>query len=209
MIGITVSVNYDDLLNIVIPQNYKYFEKWYIITDVNDKNTIDVIRKYNLDNIHILYYNFHEGGKKFNKGGAIRYCQKEIISALNYNGPVILLDSDIYLPDNLTKIIENLKIEDDTLYGTNSRSDYFSYDHFIKNIVDYHYPASKEFHGYFQLYKYDKTKLYNESYNCSSCDLNFIDFFKKKVILTDLNVCHLGRTYINWDSRTNKNDFKI
>jgi hypothetical protein len=46
MIPITVSTNYDDLLNIIIPQNYKFFEKWYIITDENDKNlTLEIFLK--------------------------------------------------------------------------------------------------------------------------------------------------------------------
>jgi hypothetical protein len=36
IIAITVSTRYDDLLEIIIPQNYKFFDKWYIITDKND-----------------------------------------------------------------------------------------------------------------------------------------------------------------------------
>jgi hypothetical protein len=43
MIAITVSTNYHDLLKIIIPQNYKFFDKWYIITCIDDMDTIAVI----------------------------------------------------------------------------------------------------------------------------------------------------------------------
>jgi hypothetical protein len=209
MIAITVSTNYDDILDIVIPQNYKFFEKWYIITDKNDSNTINVIKKYNFSNIFIIFYNFYENNKIFNKGGAIRYCQNEIIGNLEYNGNIIILDSDIWLPDNFIEIVKDNIINDNTIYGTNKRYDYYSYENFKNNIIDFDYPWSKEFHGYLQLYKYDKNKLYNESNNCSKCDIQFLNFFSKKVILSNLNVCHLGKNNVNWNKRINKNDFII
>jgi len=209
MIAITVSTNYDDILDIIMPQNYKFFNKWYIITDKNDSKTINVINKYNYTNVSMIFYNFYEGNKKFNKGGAIRYCQKEIIGNLDYNGIVVILDSDIFLPDNFMDIINNNSIDDNTLYGTENRYDFYSYEHFKNNIIDLDYPWSREFQGYFQLYKYNKNKLYNESFNCSACDIEFINCFNKKVILLKLNVSHLGKHYVNWNTRTNKNDFII
>ena len=51
---ITVSTNYDDFLNIIIHQNYKFFKEWYIITDINDSKTIDVINNYGHKNIFIV-----------------------------------------------------------------------------------------------------------------------------------------------------------
>ena len=48
MIGITVSTKYEDILEIIIPLNYKFFDKWYIITDINDTKTIDVLKKWNI-----------------------------------------------------------------------------------------------------------------------------------------------------------------
>jgi hypothetical protein len=209
MITITVSTNYDDILNIIIPQNYKFFEKWYIITDKNDLATINVINKYNFSNIFIIYYNFYENNKVFNKGGAIRYCQNEILGNLNYDGNVLLLDSDIWLPDNFSEIIKNNTINNNTIYGTNKRYDYYSYNNFKNNIIDLDYPFCNQIVGYFQLYKYNKNKLYNESRNCSNCDLQFVKLFGIKVQLSNLNVCHLGKHATNWNKRINKNDFII
>jgi hypothetical protein len=209
MIAITVSTNYDDILKIIIPQNYTFFEKWYIITDENDKNTIKVIEDYGYDNIHIIYYDFYANNKTFNKGGAIRYCQEDIISKLNYDGNLVILDSDIFLPTNFNEIISNITIETDTLYGTNKRLDYYSYDNFKNDIIDHDYPYSKEFQGYFQLYKYDQNKLYIESYNCAGCDMSFKDNFTRKITIAELNVSHLGRSCVNWNKRNDRTDFII
>ena len=208
MIAITVSTNYDDILDIIIPQNYSFFQKWYIITDKNDSNTINVINKYNFSNIIILYYNFYDNEKTFDKGGAIRYCQNEI-SHLNYHGNILILDSDIWLPNNFVEIVNENVINDNTIYGTEQRYDFYSYEHFLSNTIDFDYPWSKHFHGYFQLYKYDKDKLYNESNNCSECDLQFLTYFPKKVILTNLIVSHLGKSGVNWRKRIHKTDFQI
>lgn len=207
MIAITVSTNYNDILNVVMPQNYKFFEKWYIITDKNDVDTINVINKYNYTNVVTLFYDFYKNNKSFNKGGAIRYCQNEIIGKLDYNGNAVILDSDIWLPDNFDEIVKDIVINDDMIYGTNKRHDYYSYENFKNKIIDFDYPWSREFQGYFQLYKYDKNKLYDESNNCSECDINFVNFFTTRIILSDLTVCHLGKSGINWNKRINKDDF--
>jgi hypothetical protein len=209
MIAITVSTNYADILNIIIPQNIRFFEKWYIITDENDEKTIKVIKDHNFNNIEILFYNFYNNNKSFDKGGAIRHVQKNIIPALNYTGNVLLLDSDIYLPDNFSDIMNNTEIKKDILYGTTLRNDFYSYENFKNNKVDYPYPWSQNFHGYFQLYKFNENVLYNESHNCGSCDLEFIRFFKNKINIPNLVVAHLGKNAIHWDTRQNYDDFII
>jgi hypothetical protein len=205
MIAITVSSKYDDLLKIIMPQNYKYFEKWIIVTDMNDTDTIKVIEDYNYPNVCIVFFDFYENGKTFNKGGAIRFCQEKILS--DYVGSVLILDSDIYLPDNFIDLLQNITIEDGMIYGTDKRYDYYSLEHFKNNIIDYYYPNSHEFEGYFQLYKHSKDKLYQESHNCSTCDIQFKKYFHTGVIVSRLEVRHLGRSGINWDTRKNKNDF--
>ncbi len=206
LVAISVSTNYDDILKIIISQNYKFLDKWYIITHKEDIKTIEVINKYNFENIEILYYNFYLNNKTFNKGGAIKMCQEKLYNE-NYEGVVLLLDSDIYLPDNLKEIMDNIEIKENTLYGTDKRFDYYSYDNFIKNKIDFNYPWSKEFQGYFQLYKFNNKYLYKDSKNCSKCDLEFKNLFFNKEIIKGLNVSHLGKSGVNWDGRNNKNDF--
>jgi hypothetical protein len=225
MIAITVSTNYEDLLDIILPQNARFFDKWYIITREDDAKTLAVIRKHNKPNVEVVFYNFfrdipkppiHVFGhrrrrlrtikSKFDKGGAIRYCQ-EILTGQGYNGNVLILDSDIYLPDNFSDIISRVSIKSDILYGTNQRNDFYSYDNFITNKIDYAYAYSKQCHGYFQLYKHAPTLLYKNSMNCSTCDIEFHTLFSSLTYIMDLDVAHLGKAEVNWDMRLTHGDF--
>ena len=209
IIAITVSTNYDDLLQIIIPQNYKFFYKWYIITHKNDNKTIDVIKNFNFDNIIILYYDFYANGATFNKGGAIKYCQEKIIPNLEYKENILLLDSDIFLPNNFLKIINNIEIKNDILYGTYKRLDYYSYYNLRNNIVDFYYPWSNHFLGYFQLYKYNETFLYDDSEDCRICDFHFQKNFKNGITIPRLVVAHLGKDNKHFLGRKNKDDFML
>lgn len=207
MIAITVSTNYDDILDIVMPHNYGFFDKWYIITHENDLKTINVIKKHNFANVVTLFYDFYENNKTFNKGGAIRYCQ-EIIGNTNFDGNVVILDSDICLPPIFFDV-SNHTIMPDAVYGTDQRYDYYSYENFKNGVVDFIYPWSRAFQGYFQMYKYDKNKLYSESNDCSECDIAFLKFFTEQITLYNLNVAHLGRNAVNWSGRVERTDFII
>jgi hypothetical protein len=208
MIAITISTNYDDILNIVIPMNYKYFYKWFIVTDKNDKKTIDVINKYNLKNIEIVYFDFYKDGKKFNKGGAVKYVQ-EMISNYNYNGLVLIIDSDIVLPKNFPLYFTTIKPDKNTIYGC-KRLDFYSLENLKNNKPDFIYNMYNSFFvGYFQLYLYNKDFLYEDSYNCSECDAKFLKYFKNTHLIPNLCVGHLGKNEQNWNGRINKDDFKI
>jgi hypothetical protein len=197
MIGITVSTKYEDILEIIIPLNYKFFDKWYIITDINDTKTIDVLKKWNIE---ILYFDFYSGGKVFNKGGAIKMAQ-DIIKTDDF---ILLLDSDIVLPENFSEYLTNLK--ENVLYGTEFRYDYHTLEHYKKDIIDYNYTCCKNFVGYFQLYK-NCAFRYEESNNCMYCDETFRNLFKQRITLKGLAVKHLGMERVNWNGRKNHNDF--
>jgi hypothetical protein len=229
MIAISVSTNYDDLLAIILPQNCKFFTKWYIITRPDDEKTIRVAEKY--PNVELLFFDFfkpitttelivldrrsrrrriareHVITPTFNKGGAIRMCQQKLTEE-GYLGPVLLLDSDIYLPDIFPTIIESLTIDNATLYGTTARYDYHSKFAFENRFPDSIYPGSQEFHGYFQLYRHEPTLLYNESNNCSTCDIDFRALFPHKNIIKNMCVYHLGKPGVNWNMRLTYDDFK-
>ena len=111
IIGITISTKYEDILKIILLQNAKFLKKWIIITDEKDIKTIDVIKESKCNNIEILYYNFYSNEKRkfiFNKGGAVRFGQKYLYNNPKYNNYLILiLDSDIYLPENFTERVNN------------------------------------------------------------------------------------------------------
>jgi hypothetical protein len=205
LIGITISTNYDDILSVVIHQNYKFFERWYIITHVDDVNTINLIRTSNYSNIEILYFDFYKNAV-FNKGGAIQFAQKHI--NLKHEGKnILILDSDIFLPDNFYTIISPLKILADTIYGVMYRYDYGSYHDFIEDLYMEQHSAT-DIIGYFQLYKQSAFKVYPNSMNCSQCDMVFLHYFKHKLRLP-LIIKHLGKASTHWNGRADKRDFSM
>ena len=196
MICITVSVHYDDLLNIILPQNCKFFDKWYIVTDKNDYKTIQVINKYAYPNVEILYFDFKKNST-FNKGGGINYA----LNMIKEDETVLLLDSDIFIDDFFVKYL-NYDFKNDTLYSF-KRYDYYNYDNFINGVHDNIYPI--DFMGFFQLFK-KNNYTYDNSQNCRECDAKFAKLFKNKILLEGI-VKHLGRDNINHFGRNNTNDF--
>ena len=54
--GITVSKNYAKILNILIEHNSHIFYKWFIITQEDDFDTIQVVKNANKKNIELIFY---------------------------------------------------------------------------------------------------------------------------------------------------------
>ena len=165
-----------------------------------------MVEKAGYDNIQLLYFDFYKDAV-FNKGGAIAAVQDHI-KDLYMGKPILLLDSDIFLPDDFFDVVSKVEIKPDTLYGVTKRYDYGSYRDFIEDENAYDYPSAKEFYGFFQLYKQSGLKTYRKSMNCAYCDANFRVLFKRKINLP-LTVKHLGRRMENWDGRKNKDDFSM
>jgi hypothetical protein len=210
IIALTVSTKYEDILNIILPHNIKYFKKWYIVTHKDDTKTIQLIEKYNYENVEILFFDFYVTAK-FNKGGAVEYGQQMIDQMeddKDFN--MLLLDSDILLPDNFVTLFETLSIEDGALYGAEVRDEYFTLDsyknrQFDRQVIEpYMY-----FLGYFQLYKYNPRYKYSNSSDCSECDLRFSKLFPRWMKVNGLTVAHLGKAGDNWGGRLNPGEFDV
>jgi len=196
IIAITVCVKYSDILEQMIPQNLKFLHKWYIVTSQEDTKTIELIDKFDKEKIQILIYpDFCKNGARINKGGAILFAQT-YIKENNSSENILILDGDIYLPDNFADKLPN-SLEDNVLYGS-QRTDYWTFNDF-KNETNPH-PKTAHFQGYFQLYKQNNIYMYNDSFNCSKCDDVFRGKFQKK---KNLNICvkHLGKNGKNWNGR--------
>jgi hypothetical protein len=199
---ICVSTKYANLLDIIIPQNAKFFKKWYIVTHIDDKETIDIINKHNFPCIEVLFFDFYKNAT-FNKGGAIKYAQSFIKDGEN----VLLLDSDIFIPDKFSHFLDEIKendIEYDVLYSF-ERYDFHTFSDFIKNENGIRYMST--FMGFFQLYKQRSHMLYRDSENCRVCDADFALFFPKQRMLEHTIIKHLGKDNVNHFGRTNNNDF--
>ena len=209
--AITVSTRYSDLRNIIIKQNAKFFKKWYIITYPADKDTIKVVRDASLSNVELLFYDFYtRSGRKygntlikqagsyiiFNKGGAIHCCKKHIISKVGIGKPILLIDSDIYLPDNFLDVIDSTTISPNTLYGIAERYDFSRMSDFISRKYNNPAPNAKDFFGFFQLYIQKPNTFYNNSRDCTKCDIDFHTNFTNFVNLP-LAVYHLGKSGVH------------
>jgi hypothetical protein len=199
IIAATVSVNYSDILELMLHQNAKLLHTWIIVTSPEDTKTIELVERSGIKNIKLLLYDgFHENGAIFNKGGAVCYAQTYIEN--NYeNANILLLDSDIYLPDGLSTKLP-AALEDDTLYGTSARVDYWTRDDFINDTNPHMYHWGHGFVGFFQLYKQNNSFKYPASYNCADCDNHFRERYSKRVNL-NYYVKHLGKDGENWNGR--------
>jgi hypothetical protein len=208
MIAITVSTNYSDLLPIVYHHNKDYFKHWVFVTDKNDQETINFLST--KPNVTILFWDFQNHRRLFDKGGAICHAQSYVYEKFPDDW-YLLIDSDICLPHLFNKFIEEgLKTLDEGLiYGLNDRFDYSSYDDFLLGRNEVRYTNWKYAYvaGYFQLYK--KKYYYSSSRNAGSCDIEFTLYFKKGILINGLPCAHLGRKS-NWDgNRSLGSDFII
>ena len=198
MIAITVSTNYSDVLPIVYNYNKGFFKHWVFVTAKDDDATICFLS--DKPNVTILYWDFQNHRRLFDKGGAICHAQSYVYEKFPDDW-YLLIDSDICLTPLFNKFIEDgLKTLDEGLvYGLNDRFDYSSYDDFLlgRNQVCYT-GHSKHLYvaGYFQLYK--KKYYYSSSRSASSCDIEFTLYFKKGVLINGLSCAHLGQKS-NWD----------
>ena len=205
IIAITVSVNYNDILKHILNHNAKFFKLWYIVTSPNDIDTISYVQEANLPNVRLLLYDYFFDNNTFNKGGAIRSAQDFIFND-SINNNILLLDSDVYLPDNILENIPNT-LDEDTIYGANLRKDYWTLDDFINNKNYHEFHHNLECVGFFQLYKQSSKYKYVSSMNCAGCDSDFRALFKEQVSL-DILVCHLGKGGFHWHGRNKNNRYE-
>jgi hypothetical protein len=109
--AVTVCVNYSDFLAHTLPHNKNHFNKIVVVTDTKDIDTKKVCDFYNVMCVQTDV--FYENGNKINKGKGIN----EGLKHLDMDGWVVHLDADIYLPPLTRSILENLELDNKTIYG--------------------------------------------------------------------------------------------
>lgn len=218
IIAITVSTNYADILSVIIGHNKQFFHKWYIITDKNDTNTIDLVNSHNTKGCEgkfvLLYYEFKNNGSTFDKGGAIKMAQQKVYeeyTTVNEKMLILLLDSDIYLQDDFISSIKDVDFVPHTIYGPEDRLNCTTYHNFNNRIINSSTSSRMDtnpawsFAGFFQMYVLDDTLFYENSYNCAICDEKFVTCFTNKHVLKNVNVYHLGLDANGWFDTNNWN----
>lgn len=209
LIGVTVCVNYLDYFTHTIDRMLEVVDKLYVITSPQDKETIDFVQGKGSEKIEVYrYYSFYKrapDGRKarFNKSGAIREVQAQIYLRSNCiaigDNPspvwVLLIDSDILLPERARKELNEQCTNYNMLYGA-KRIDYHTRESFLQGVGQAY---KHDYAGFFQLY--NRPYYYPEySSNCSRCDVLFYQQFSKRQVL-GMTVSHLGKDHVNWDGR--------
>ncbi len=201
MIAITISTNYSDLIKLIIDSNLKYFKKWIFVTDVNDIETIERLTEYN---VVVLYFDFKNNNRIFDKGGAVALAQQFAYKHYPEDW-YLLLDSDICLSSDFGLLKQDISnFDKDAVYGAKTRHDFSKYSSFLKNEDYFEYPWGDQLQGYFQLYK--KHFYYKSSFDASACDLEFLNNFQKKIVIEGFVCKHLGRKG-HWTGRLSTDDF--
>ena len=109
--GVSVCVNYADILAHTLPHNRQAFDRMVVVTTPEDEATQRVCEYYHVECVQTDV--FFRDGDTFNKGAAIDHG----LGLLSKLGWVVHLDADIYLPPKTRFILENLPLDDRKIYG--------------------------------------------------------------------------------------------
>lgn len=194
---VTTCSNYSDYLQETLPYNKEIWKDITVFTNPNDKETIDICKKNNVD---ILYYdNLGDDGRLYAKDAGACY---NIFMEMYPNTWILFIDSDIMLPKNIKKIIN--VTDRNVLYYTSRIYIPMNYDIIHENINkakmcdNYdsfgwtHLPASM--FGYFMLFYNDNSKKWLHN------DCVFADLFHTRIPLpAECAVLHIPHgTWDDW-----------
>lgn len=194
ILGVMVSWNYHGELAIVLPRAMEVLDRLFVVTDVDDTQTQNMVRTAGAE--LILTQNFRRNGAAFNKGEAVHIAQKRAHDLAPF-GWVLVFDSDIVLPRSLRETVLEEAVDELAIYGM-ERMDFSTPEAYAAHEPDGMYRHRCA--GYFQLYK-RKDFLYPPfSENASRCDISFMRKFPRVCMLS--GYCeHLGTKAVNWSGR--------
>jgi hypothetical protein len=110
--AVTVSVGFDDMLDVTLQMNHPHLDTMIVVTTHDDRKTHRVCAKHGAMCVHTDL--FKKNGRNFNKGAAINAG----FGYFQYHGWRMHIDSDIVLPDNFRRVIFNhTHLNPSTLYG--------------------------------------------------------------------------------------------
>lgn len=107
--GVTVCVEYDDLLGITLARNMRMLDECWVVTSPNDTATQALCAQ--VPGVKCFVTDaFYRGGAKFNKGLALEEC----FEAMGRHGWILIWDADTLFPD----VQPNLPgLQPNVLYG--------------------------------------------------------------------------------------------
>lgn len=194
-ISITVCVNFADKLSQTLDFNAQFLKKLYVVTDPEDKDTINLCSTHK--NVEVLFcQDAHKNGAKFNKSGLIKYAQVKI-TPNHREDWIMIIDADTILPPNFWTETINLQPQftENSVYLM-KRKIYLS----NMDLSNDKYSEIQNGCGFFQLY-YNKNKMYADfSETAGVCDSLFQQLFRNQTTLNGFCI-HLGQNGLDWNGR--------
>lgn len=203
----TLSINYADYLEISLKHNHTLFNKIYVITDPNDKDTQKCCEKYT--NIEVLLYDdAFKNGAEFDKTTLLRRAQL-YLNELYPKNWMLYIDGDTIVPSNLFEILSSeTNISESTIF-LSQRKIYQTEEDFLSK-TNAHLDESTKYHkgaGFFNLY-FSKKILYPYKYqtikgkrSAEGCDIVFQSKFYDRRFIESIICSHIGNTCVNWEGR--------
>ena len=109
--AIVVCVNYGDFLAYTLPQTKQIFNYTVVVTTPEDKLTQQICSYHNVECLKTNA--FYEDGASFNKAKGIN----EALLYISKRDWIVHIDADIYLPPLTQKILYNLPLDKNKIYG--------------------------------------------------------------------------------------------
>lgn len=204
MRGITVCVNYDDLLAVTLPRNAIHLDEVVVVTSPQDTRTPEVVRQ--IPNARLFVTDaFYRYGATFNKGLAM----EEGLDFLGRQGWLMIWDADTVLPREIQWPV----LDPQCLY-TPQR--HILYDlHQWRPDLDWNTLPVKhenEWPGYCQIFCAEDPKLAGKRpwygidwWHAGGCDSDFQHIWPGSLKRRPgFRVLHIGEDGQNWCGRTTR-----
>jgi len=197
--AVTVSVHYADYLRHTV-RNARHFDRWIIVTVPEDTETISLCSKEGIE--CIITHRLHQDGAAFAKGKAIN----DGLDALTKRDWLLVLDSDVLLPEDFRQALEHANPDTQCLYGIAQRALARTPADLCKDpahlsVIHESLPCL----GFFQLFHASCAHRYPEaSTNASFDDALFRALWPAaRRRLLPMRCVHLGENRTNWLGRRN------
>lgn len=100
VVGISICVDFNDLLELTLPYNRHQFERFLVVTHPEDEAVIETTKLHGAE--LLLTEVFYSRGAKFNKWAALQ----QGLDFLNHDGWLCIIDCDIAIPQQVYKQLE-------------------------------------------------------------------------------------------------------
>jgi len=204
--GLTICVDFDDLLRLTLPRNAKHFRALLVVTSPDDRATREAVDQvtgeHGLDHVDVYLTNaFTKRGAAFNKG----MCLEHGLDIVGRSGWLLVWDVDVVMPD----VMDLSQVEPGKLYCPRRRM--------CRNLAEYtgqrdwsRWPVLKETEpaGYYQLFHADDPVLKTRPWfpidwrHAGGYDTEFqARWPQERKARLPFEVLHLGESYVNWHGR--------